>query len=93
MVYSYEIIQLIQFDEISFKTTSQAEGCYEVVIQFIQRKEENPGMIILIVLLTIAICFSQFYYYEKRKAKANNDAIKIGEYLYDAKKMLLIRKE
>ena len=45
------------------------------------------------VLLTIAICFGQFYYYKKRKLKVNTDTIKIGEYLYDAKNMLLIRKE
>jgi len=93
VVYSYEITQLTQFDEIACKTRAQPEGCYEVVIQFVQKKEENYGMIILIVFLTIVVCFGQFYYYKKRKVKVNNDAIKIGEYLYDAKKMLLIRKE
>jgi len=93
VVYSYEITQFTQFDEIACKTRAQPEDCYEVVIQFIQKREENYGMIILIVFLTIVVCFGQFYYYKKRKVKVNKDAIKIGEYLYDAKKMLLIRKE
>ena len=93
VVYSYEITEVTQFDELACKTRAQPEACYEVVIQFIQKKKENYGIIILIVLLTIAICFGQFYYYKKRKIKVNKDVIKIGEYLYDAKKMLLIRKE
>jgi len=93
VVYSYEITQLTQFDELACKERAQPEACYEVVIQFTQQKEENYGMIFLIVLLTIALCYGQFYYYKKRKVKINKDAIRIGEYLYDAKKMLLIREE
>ena len=92
VIYSYEINKLNQFDDVACKTRVQPEACYEVVVQFIHEKQENIGVISLIFLL-IGLVGIGSYFYNKRNFKANKDAIKIGEYLYDAKKMLLIRKE
>jgi len=93
VIYSYEINQFVKFDEVACRERSQPEDCYEVVIQFIQKKEQNLSVIILIVLLTISISMGSYYYYKKRNFIGNTNTIKIGEYLYDAKKMILIRKE
>jgi len=96
VVYSYEVdilSPLPVLDGLTCKERTQPKACYEVVVQFIQKKEDNSGVIIFVVLLILAACFGQFYYYNKRKVKVNKDAIKIGEYLYDAKNMLLIREE
>lgn len=96
VVYSYEVDVLSSLpfpDGIACQTRPQPEDCYEVIIQFFREKEENTGVIILIVLITIALSLGQYYYYKKRKLKLNKHAIKIGEYLYDSNKMVLIRQE
>lgn len=93
VVYSYEINDSIQFDEVACVKRAQPEACYEVFVHFIQKKEDNLWVVILIVLLAIFLFLGQYYYYQKRRVKPNVGTIKIGEYLYDAKKMLLIRKE
>jgi DNA-binding winged helix-turn-helix (wHTH) protein len=96
VVYSYEVDVLSSLpfpDEVACQTRPQPEDCYEIVIQFFREKEDNTGVIILLVLLTITLSLGQYYYYKKRKIKINKNTIKIGEYLYDANKMVLIRQE
>lgn len=93
VVYSYEINELTPFNEVACRERAQPEACYEVVIQVIQKEEEAYNIIIWIVLLMVVLGLGGLYFNKKRKLTENADTIKIGEYLYDSKKMILIRKE
>lgn len=100
LVYSYEVDVFAEApfpDAIACKERPQPTGCYEIVIQFIPEVvvevEDNNWVVVLVVLLIVILFLGQYIYYKKRRPKVNKDAIKIGEYLYDSKKMILIREE
>ena len=93
IVYSYEISDFLPTTEIACKTRPQPEGCYEVIIQFLPENETNSLIPGLLVLIAISLLLIGLYIYKKRKPVLNSETIKIGEYLYDSKKMILIRQE
>lgn len=98
IVYSYEVdlfSPIPVLDAVACATRPQPEGCYEVVIQFFNGKESknNSGVIFLLISIVLLILGITIFRKKKFKRLLDKDKIKLGDYLYDPKKMILIRKE
>ena len=76
-------------------TRPQPTGCYEVVIQFLPSEKQDAAlgwswlMMAIFLLLVILFIVRQ----KQAKIQVDKNKIKLGDYLYDPKKMVLIRKE
>lgn len=98
VVYSYEvdILSPTPFsEEIACSTRPLPKDCYEVVIQFFRKKESksNTGIVFLLVGMVFLILGITVFRKKKAKVLLDKNKIKLGDYLYDPKKMVLIRKE
>lgn len=94
-VYSYEVDVLAPapfLDEIACKERPQPKDCYEVIIQFI-RPEQNSSNSFIYVFLIVPVFLIGLFFFKRKKSTLDNNKIKIGEYLFDAQKMILIRQE
>jgi DNA-binding winged helix-turn-helix (wHTH) protein len=98
VVYSYEvdIYAPIPFlEELACLTRPQPEACYEVVIQFLPSEKTESAVGWIWFMMAIVLLLIVLYVVRKKKAKTQFDKnkIKLGDYLYDPNKMVLIRKE
>ena len=98
VVYSYEVDVLTSIpslDPMACSTRPQPEDCYEVVIQFLRTEEEQANSPVIFFILGLMVFVLGVIFIRKRKAKMVLDKhkIKLGDYLYDPKKMVLIRQE
>ncbi|MGB0881959.1 MAG: winged helix-turn-helix domain-containing protein [Vicingaceae bacterium] len=100
VVYSYEVDVFAPdtiLDEFACKSRPYPEDCYEVVIQFFKPEEEveeSSSSLILFFIGVLAILIIIIALRKKKvKAEKDKNKIKLGDYLYDPKKMVLIRKE
>ena len=95
VVYSYEVnisAPTSFLETIACRERKLPEGCYEVIIQFI-RAEQNALNNLAYMFLIVPVFLIGLYYYLRNKPEINDGKIKIGTYLFDSKKMLLIRQE
>ena len=98
VVYSYEVdvfSSIPMLDGLACRERPQPKACYEVVIQFLNQENARKNSswifyILFVVLLIIGIITIRK---KKSKAQLSKDKIKLGDYLYDPKKMVLIRQE
>ncbi len=98
VVYSYEVDILSPIpvsDEIACQTRPQPEDCYEVVIQFFGKKEKESNIVVVFLIIGMVFLILGVTVFKRKKAKLrlDKDKIKLGDYLYDPKKMVLIRQE
>jgi len=100
VVYSYEVDVFASDSltgEIACQSRPYPEDCYEIVIQFlkIEKEPEEDSSLLIIFLIGFLAIFIIIIALRKKKAKTEKDKnkIKLGDYLYDPKKMVLIRKE
>ncbi len=97
VVYSYEvdILSPIPFsDGVACKTRPQPKDCYEVVIQFLKSEKKNNSLLVFLIIGFVFFILG-ITVFKKRKSQQvlDKDKIRLGEYLYDSRKMVLIRQE
>ncbi|NQX99287.1 MAG: winged helix-turn-helix transcriptional regulator [Flavobacteriales bacterium] len=95
VVYSYEVDVFAPtpfLEELACKERGQPEACYEVIIQFIRPEQRSLNGFIYIFLI-VPVFFIGLFFLKRKKSRLDKDKIKIGEYLFDAQKMTLIRQE
>ncbi|PCJ00679.1 MAG: transcriptional regulator [Flavobacteriales bacterium] len=95
VVYSYEvdIFSTLPFSgPVTCQERAQPEDCYEVVILFFEKEEESSNTWLYILLIIIPF-FLGLFFFRKKKVELDSNKIKLGDYIYDPKKMVLIRKE
>ena len=98
VVYSYEVDVLspIPFsDGLACSTRPHIQGCYEVVIKFFRADEDESNSRIVFLLIGIVSLVFGISLFKRKKTKLHlsKGKIKLGDYLYDPKRMLLIRQE
>ncbi len=91
VVYSYEIdVFYSPFTEVvACSAREQPKACYEIIIQFITKKEGMASNLLWYALFIISFLSIGIYTYIKKKQPTNDEKIEIGAYLYDPKKMTL----
>ena len=98
VVYSYEVdlfSPIPIFDGMACSTRPQPRGCYEVIIQFFDPENTSYSsswfyVIVLLILFGLgAVAFRK----KKVIVPIDKNKIKLGDYLYDPKKMVLIRQD
>ena len=95
VVYSYEvdIFSTLPFSgPVTCQERTQPEDCYEVVILFFEKEEESSNTWLYILFIIIPF-FLGLLFFRKKKVELDSNKIKLGDYIYDPKKMVLIRKE
>tara|TARA_B100000809_G_scaffold167260_1_gene164603 strand:- start:2693 stop:3538 length:846 start_codon:yes stop_codon:yes gene_type:complete len=98
VVYSYEVDV---FSPISISaglaciSRPHPKECYEVVIKFFRAKEDKSNFRIVFLLIGIVSLIIGITLFKRKKTKLqlSKGKIKLGDYLYDPKKMVLIRQE
>lgn len=100
VVYSYEVDIFAPdslTDQIACKSRPYPEDCYEVVLKFFDNEKEEQesdlGWVFILLGGVLFIVFIVLFRQRKIKAKEDKNTIKLGGYLYDPKKMVLIRQE
>jgi DNA-binding winged helix-turn-helix (wHTH) protein len=88
IVYSYEINRFLPLNEIACSSREQPKACYEIIIQFIAKKEKTSNMWMYILFFILFLSLS-IYLYIKNKRPITNEKITIGAYQYDPKMMTL----
>ncbi len=98
VVYSYEVdffSSVPVLDAVSCRERAQPKACYEIIIKFLEKKKMvgNSNILFLVIGAAFFILLVVFFRKKKSKQKVDNSKIQLGDYLYDPKKMVLIRQE
>jgi hypothetical protein len=98
VVYSYEVdffSSIPILEELACSTRPQPKACYEVVVQFFVPEKSSPTNSWLLIVMPFILFGVGAVVFRKKKANVpiDKNKMKLGAYLYDPKKMVLIRQE
>jgi len=98
VVYSYEVDVFSPrpfTEELACGSRPQPKDCYEVVIHFLSSPKNTKSNAWLFIVLPLILLLIAVFILRKKRTQShlNKHKIKLGDYLYDPKRMVLIRQE
>lgn len=96
VVYSYEIGPLLGLDKVPCRTREQEAACYSIFFTALDaivvgpKGEQQRGRLFTSLFVVVLLSLGGgYYFYHKNKTTNDPDAIAIGAYWFNAKKMQL----
>lgn len=92
VVYSFEIgyLQPEPSVLVPCKGREQPLACYEIVVQFMPEKQQSSNSIYAMVLVGLFVIVLAFFLVKRKKSSGDDNLIKIGNYKYNSRTMVLI---